>query len=76
MLIRILMFLIGIILSSLSLTFIILYLNIINLGYSFHSFVNFIIKRWELYLLFIGIILIVLSLRKDKKNDICLWFNY
>ncbi len=72
MLIRILMFLIGIILSSLSLTFIILYLNIINLGYSFHSFVNFIIKRWELYLLFIGIILIVLSLRKDKKNDICL----
>lgn len=72
MLIKILMFLIGFILSSLSLTFIILYLNIINLGYSFYSFVNFIIRRWELYLLFIGIILMVLSLRKDKKNDICI----
>lgn len=72
MLIKILMFLIGFILSSLSLTFIILYLNIINLGYTFISFVNFIIRRWEFYLLFVGIILMILSLRKDKKNDICL----
>ena len=72
MFIRVLTFIIGFILSSLSLTFIILYLNIVNLGYSFLSFISFIIGRWEFYLLFIGIILMVLALRKGKKDDICL----
>ncbi len=70
MLIRALIFIIGFILCSLSFAFIIFYLNIISLGYSFLDFVNFIIRKWELYLLFIGIILMVLAFRKDKKNDI------
>jgi len=76
MLIRILSFIIGFVLSSLSLTFIILYLNIINLGYSFFDFINFIIRKWELYLLFVGIILMILAFRKDKKNDLYLWLTY
>lgn len=70
MLIRIITFLTGFILSSISLTFIILYLNIINLGYTFLDFLNFIIRKWELYLLFIGIILMIIAFRKDRKNDI------
>jgi len=74
MLIKIITFIIGFVLSSLSLTFLLLYLNILNLGYSFIEFVNFIIRKWELYLFFVGIILMVLSLRKDKNNDIYLWF--
>jgi hypothetical protein len=72
MLIKIITFIIGFVLSSLSLTFLLLYLNILNLGYSFIEFVNFIIRKWELYLFFVGIILMVLSLRKDKNNDIYL----
>ena len=76
MLIKIITFIIGFILSSISLTFIILYLNIINLGYTFLDFLNFIIRKWELYLFFIGIILMIIGLRKDKNNDLCLWFTY
>ncbi len=72
MLIKIITFIIGFILSSISLTFIILYLNIINLGYTFLDFLNFIIRKWELYLFFIGIILMIIGLRKDKNNDLCL----
>lgn len=72
MLLRIISFITGFILSSISLTLIILYLNIISLGYSFFDFLNFIIRKWELYLLFIGIILMILAFRKDKKNDIYL----
>ncbi len=68
MLLRIISFIIGFILSSISLTFIILYLNIISLGYSFLNFLSFIIRKWELYLLFIGIILMILAFRKDKKR--------
>lgn len=72
MLIRIFSFIIGFLLASLSLAFIMLYINIINLGYNFIDFLNFILKKPELYLLFIGIILMMLAFRKDKKNDLCL----
>ena len=74
MLIKSLMFIIGFILSSLSLTFLLLYINVLNIGYSFLDFINFIIRKWELYLFFIGIILMIISLRKGKPHDICLWF--
>lgn len=74
MLLKFFMFIIGFTLSSLSLTFLFLYLNILNIGYSFIEFINFIIKKWELYLFFIGIILMIISLRKGKPHDICLWF--
>lgn len=72
MLIKVFMFILGFILSSLSLTFLFLYLNILNIGYGFVEFINFIIGKWELYLFFIGIILMVVSLRKGKYNDVCL----
>ena len=72
MLLKFFMFIIGFTLSSLSLTFLFLYLNILNIGYSFIEFINFIIRKWELYLFFIGIILMIISLRKGKPHDICL----
>ena len=72
MLLKFFMFIIGFTLSSLSLTFLFLYLNILNIGYSFIEFINFIIRKWELYLFFIGIILMIISLRKGKTHDICL----
>lgn len=72
MLIKSLIFIIGFILSSLSLTFLLLYINVLNIGYSFLDFINFILRKWELYLFFIGIILMAISLRKEKNNDIYL----
>ena len=64
---------IGIILTSTSLFFIIVYLNLINMGYSFLEYVNFIIRRIECINLLFGILFMFLSLkkRKEKKNGIC-----
>lgn len=74
MLSRIFLFITGILLTSLSLTAIILYLNLLNMGYSFMEYVNFISIRFECLLMFLGIALIIISLlkRKEKKNDIYL----
>lgn len=65
---------IGLILSSTGLVFIIIYLNLLNMGYSFSYYVNFIIKRVECLNFLIGIIIMFLALniRKEKKNDLYL----
>ena len=46
--------------------FIIMYLNLINMGYSFFDFFYFIIKRIECLMFFLGIILIVVSMNLKK----------
>ncbi len=74
MLSRIILFIFGLILSSSALCFIILYLNLINMGYTFSNYVNFIIKRFECWNLIIGILFIIISTikRKEPKYDIYL----
>ena len=64
---RIILFIIGYICSVVGLFFIFLYLNLLSIGYSFFEFVYFIIRSIYCDLFFIGIILIILSLR--RKND-------
>ncbi len=59
---------IGIIFCSISLFFLIIYLNLFTLGYTFLNFVKFIIRSSWFYLFPLGIILIYKSLeRKEKK---------
>lgn len=67
-------FIIGILLTSLSITSIILYLNLLNMGYSFIEYVNFISMRFECLALFLGVLLIIVAMwkRKEKNNDIYL----
>ena len=69
---RILFFLIGFVLMVLGLSFIILYLNLLSLGYNFSIYVNFIIRRRECYLEPIGLIIMLLALtiKGDKKNEL------
>lgn len=69
---KIIMFVIGIYICTISLTFMIIYLNLLYQGYNILEYVNFIIRRSEVLIIFIGILLIYLSLRKGKKHDICL----
>lgn len=64
MLLIILMFLFGVFLCSLSVTFSIMYLNLMNLGYSFFEYVKFICGRVECLVGILGIIFIIVSLRK------------
>jgi len=67
------LFLTGIMCSAFSLSFILIYMNLLNMGYSFKEYVYFIFSRFECINFFIGILLIVISLRrKEKTNDICI----
>jgi len=66
MIIRMLLFIIGISLCSISCAFLIIYLNLMNMGYTFHHYVNFIIRRIEIIGLIPGIICIILSMKKQK----------
>ena len=70
--IRIFFFLIGFALMILGLSFIILYLNLLTLGYNFTFYVNFIIRRIECYDALIGfiVVLLTLTIKGDKKNEI------
>ena len=70
--IRILFFLIGFALMVLGLSFIILYLNILTIGYNFSYYVNFITRRIECYYALIGFLIVILAItiKGDKKNEL------
>ena len=74
MILKIFLFLMGILIKSLSLMFIIMYLNLINMGFTLLDYLYFIITRFECLMIIIGIILIIISMykRKDSNNDIYL----
>lgn len=66
------LFLLGIILSIIGLFFIFLYLNLFVIGYSFFEFVYFIIRSIYCDLFFIGLFLIIFTLRRKKKSGLLL----
>ena len=66
---RIFFFLFGFGLMTLGFVFLISYLNLLNSGYSFSDYVNFIIRRVECYYPIMGFIIINLSIYlKGDKN--------
>lgn len=71
---RIFFFLVGFALMVLGLSFNILYLNLLTIGYSFSFYVHFITRRIECYYTLIGFMLIVLTLIKkgEKKHELYL----
>ena len=54
----------GILLTGLGLFFILMYLNLLSMGYSFGKFVKFISRTFECYFFVIGIIIIIINFRK------------
>ena len=74
--IRILFFLIGFALMVLGLSFTILYLNLLTIGYNLSFYANFISRRIECYYTIIGFIIIILTLtiKGDKKNELHIWY--
>lgn len=75
MLARIIIFLLGFGLTVIGLSFLVLYLNLLTIGYTFTEYVNFIIRRIEFYYFIIGTSLITLTLilPGGKKNELHLW---
>ena len=62
-------FLFGFGLTIIGLIYIILYLNLLTIGYNFLEYVYFIIKRIECWYSIIGIIIMLISL-KGGKNEL------
>lgn len=59
---RIFFFLIGFGLAVLGFSYIILYFNLLTIGYNFSEYVNFIIRRLECYFSIIGIIIMIITM--------------
>lgn len=73
MLFRIFIFLFGFGLCVIGLSYIIIYLNLISIGYNFFEYVKFIIRRIECLNFFIGIILMLLGIFiKGGENELYL----
>lgn len=69
---RIFFFLIGFALTVIGLSFCILYLNLLTIGYNFNFYVNFITSRIECYYAVIGFTIVVstLMIKGDKKHEL------
>lgn len=63
---KIIMFICGIIITSYSLMFIIIYLNLLKMGYSIIEYLKYIFTHLECLMIFVGILLIILSLKKKE----------
>lgn len=66
---RIFFFLIGFGLTVIGFSYIILYLNLISIGYNLDEYVNFIIRRVECYFSIVGIIIMTLSIMIKGDKD-------
>lgn len=66
--IRIFFFLFGFGLMVVGFTYVILYLNLLTTTYNFLDYVKFIFSRYECYLIFIGLIILILSLLIKGEN--------
>ena len=70
--IRIFFFLVGFALLVIGLVFMILYLNILTIGYNFSFYVNFITRRVECYYSILGfiIMLLTITIKGEKKHEL------
>ena len=74
MLFRIFFFLFGFGLMVVGFTYVILYLNLLSIGYNFLEYVNFIFSRIECYFIFVGLVILILSIciKGDAKYELYL----
>ena len=68
MVMKLILFVIGILLISVSISFIIIYINLLNMGYTFLEYVNFIIRRMEIIAFVSGVFLVIVSMLKRKDR--------
>lgn len=67
---RLFLFLIGFGLTVIGFVYIILYMNLITIGYSFIEYVNFIIRRFECWFSILGLIIITIIVFTGGKYEI------
>ena len=64
---RYLLFVLGIILSTIGLSYIIIYLNLLFMGFSFINYLKYIFTKFECLSFFIGYILLFFLIKKGKR---------
>lgn len=70
---RIILFLIGFLLSIIGSIYIIVYLSYLSIGYSFTDYLKFIVSKIECLSMLVGIIFINISIfMKGEKHVLCL----
>lgn len=76
MLVRYFFFLLGFGLTIIGFMYIIIYLNLLSIGYNFWQYVKFISSRLECLNAVLGIFIMTLTVVSfgGKKNELCLWF--
>lgn len=72
MLVRIFFFLIGFGLTIIGSVYILVYLNLLTIGYNFLEYVNFIIRRFECLISLLGVVVMFISimLPGGKNNEL------
>ena len=69
---RYFLLLLGIILSSIGLTYIIIYLNLLLIGFSFIDYLEYVFTKIECLLFFVGYILLIILIKKGNKK----WYMF
>lgn len=64
------LFLFGFGLTVIGCVYIIVYLNLLSIGYNFFQYVNFIIRRLECLNALFGIIIMIISITLGGKNEL------
>ena len=73
---RVFFFLLGFGLMVIGFTYMITYLNLLSIGYSFSNYIHFIINRIECLFGFIGLVVVsIIILTSGRSNhDLYLWY--
>ena len=61
------LYIMSLVLTSFGLFFIIININLLNIGYSFWEYVKYIISKWECLTFFIGILLLIYIYERKIK---------
>jgi len=67
---KIFLFLVGFGLTTIGSMYIIIYLNLLSIGYNFLEYVNFIFRRIECLNMFFGIIIMIISQTIGGKHEL------
>lgn len=66
MIYRILLYIIGVFLTSLGMVYVTIYSSLFTMGYSLQEYINFILKQKEVYCLPIGLLIVGFTTYFDK----------
>lgn len=66
---RIIIFLIGFGLMVIGFTYIIMYSNLMTIGYNFSEYVHFIISKFECWYSMIGLFIIILTIYIPRRKE-------